>query len=187
VRPLRNVARRPFQNPADSEARFERLYLDSFDRVASYLLARADAGLAADAVSRTFEVAWRRLADVPADPIPWLIGVARNVLSELRRASGRRDSLIDRISDNSTHVTGRDPAEVVVDRVVALAALAQLSESDQEALMLVAWDGLSEHEAAESMDCSIGAFAVRLSRARTRLRAVLEEQQSDLEMSEETP
>jgi len=46
-------------------ARFENIYRKHFDRVAAYLLARADRDLAADALSRTFEVAWRRIADVP--------------------------------------------------------------------------------------------------------------------------
>ena len=41
--------------------RFERLYELHFKRVAAYLLARSGPDLAADALSRTFEVAWRRI------------------------------------------------------------------------------------------------------------------------------
>ena len=80
--------------PGSDEQRFERLYEQHFNRVASYLLARTDRDSAAEALARTFEIAWRRLPDVPAEPLGWLLGVARRVLAEQRRAQGRRDALI---------------------------------------------------------------------------------------------
>jgi len=187
VRPFRGVARLPVDEPTPPETAFERLYVESFDRVGAYLLARADAGLAADALSRTFEIAWRRIADVPDDPIPWLIGCARNVLSELRRARGRRDGLVERIAAGESHLTVADPADAVVDRVVAVEALAQLDPSERETLLLVAWDGLSARQAAEVVGCTEGAFAVRLSRARARLVAAIELQQPSTDLIEERP
>jgi hypothetical protein len=59
--------------------RFEKLYREQFGRVAAYLAARADRDLAGEAISSTFEIAWRRIADVPQEPLPWLLGVARIV------------------------------------------------------------------------------------------------------------
>jgi DNA-directed RNA polymerase specialized sigma24 family protein len=53
------------------------------------------------------------------------------------------------------------------------AALARLSDRDREALMLVAWHGLSGARAARAAGCSRAAFAVRLRRARARLAAEL--------------
>ncbi len=49
-------------------ARFENIYRKYFDRVAAYLLARADRDLAADALSRTFKVACVGLPTCPASP-----------------------------------------------------------------------------------------------------------------------
>jgi RNA polymerase sigma factor (sigma-70 family) len=63
-----------------------------------------------------------------------------------------------------------------------VAALALLSERDQEVLVLVAWDGLDRAQAAEVLGISAGAFAVRLHRARRRLikqRALIEGHQRD--------
>lgn len=54
------------------------------------------------------------------------------------------------------------------------AALHRLSERDREALMLVAWHGLSGERAARAAGCTRAAFAVRLHRARARLAAQLE-------------
>ncbi len=154
--------------------RFERLFRDQSRLVAAYLLARADRELAYDALARTFEVAWRRFTDVPADPLPWLIGVARRVLSELRRARGRREALLERFAGWDPDVgPAADVAELSLERLTALQALRTLSSADREALLLVAWDGLSEVQAAGVLGCSRGAFAVRLHRARTRLRALM--------------
>ena len=67
---------------------FERLYRANYDRVLAYGLRRTDPERARDATAETFVVAWRRLADVPPDPLPWLLGVARRVLANERRAVG---------------------------------------------------------------------------------------------------
>ena len=48
-----------------------------------------------------------------------------------------------------------------------------LSESDREAIMLVAWEGLHSAAAARAAGCSRATFAVRLHRARARLAAAL--------------
>jgi RNA polymerase sigma-70 factor (ECF subfamily) len=156
-------------------AQFDRVYAECFDRVAAYLLARTDRDCAAEVLARTFEVAWRRLGDLPDDPVPWLIGVARNVLSEVRRADTRRRGLLEHLAANASPATTRDVSDVVIDRDVALAALAVLGPAEQDAVLLSAWDGLTDEQAAQVVGCSPGAFAVRRSRARARLRSALGE------------
>lgn len=160
-------------NGTDEEL-FEALFREQSRLVAAYLLSRADRDLAYDALARTFEVAWRRLEDVPADPFPWLLGVARRVLSELRRAQGRREALVERFVGQEADL-GRtaDVAELSVERLAALHALRSLSAADREVLLLVAWEGLTQAQAAGVLGCSRGAFALRLHRARARLRAQL--------------
>ena len=156
------------------EQRFERLYRRQFDRVAAYLLARADHDQAAEALARTFEIAWRRLEDVPAEPLPWLLGVARRVLSDVRRTEGRQNALIERI-EASTIAACEDHSETLIRRERAASALDRLTDAQQEALLLIAWDGLTQREAAAALGCSRGAFALRVHRARARLRAALNE------------
>jgi RNA polymerase sigma-70 factor (ECF subfamily) len=160
----------------DDRRRFERLYAEHFERVAAYLLSRADPALAEDALARTFEIAWRRLADVPREPLPWLLGVARRALADLRRGQGRQEALIERISTTLVQPDG-DHAETLVAHSRLLAALRGLSEPQREVLLLVAWDGLSQREAAAVLGCSRGAVALRLHRGRTRLRAAASEEE----------
>jgi DNA-directed RNA polymerase specialized sigma24 family protein len=83
---------------------FERLYAQNFDRVAAYLLARTDRETAADALASTFELVWRRIADVPTEPLPWLLGVARRVLANARRSASRQAALVRSLSSRLRHL-----------------------------------------------------------------------------------
>ena len=74
-----------------------------------------------------------------------------------------------------------DHAEATVDRLIALDALRSLRSLDREALLLIAWDGLTEKQAAQALRCSRGAFALRLYRARGRLRELIQQRTADEE------
>ena len=125
-------------------------------------------------MAETFLVAWRRLEDVPVDSLPWLYGVARRVLANRRRSADRRAALEQRLAGADSRDSGRDPGERAGDAELLRTALRRLSEPSREALMLVAWHGLSGARAARAAGCSRAAFAVRLHRARARLAAELE-------------
>lgn len=157
----------------DREGAFERCYRLHFRSVAAYALARADRDLAEDAVTRTFEVAWRRFEEMPEDALPWLLGVERRVLADLRRSRDRQAALVERITLVAiTDGEGwPDTSERTTERAAAVQALRSLSPSQREALLLIAWDGLTESQAAKVAGVSRGTFAVRLHRARARLRA----------------
>lgn len=154
------------------EERFERLYRDHVRAIAAYLRARTDRESAVDALARTFEIAWRRLADIPADPRAWLFGVARRVLADQRRSAGRHETLVARIGETIAP-NAQDHAGLFDARDAILGALMELPEQQREALLLVVWDGLSQREAATVLGCSTSALSVRVHRARRRLRAAI--------------
>jgi RNA polymerase sigma-70 factor (ECF subfamily) len=152
------------------EARFNRLFELHLDAVRAYALRRAP-GVADEIVAETFLVAWRRLEDVPDDALPWLIGVARNVRANLRRSDRRRDALAQRLEPEAA--AGGDVATSVVERDALRSALAGLSETDREVLLLTAWDDLDRSQVAKALGCSRANVAVRLFRARRRLESSL--------------
>ncbi|MBP2705439.1 sigma-70 family RNA polymerase sigma factor [Microbispora sp. RL4-1S] len=162
----------------DPRQRFTGLYDRHYRNVLGYALLRADGGTAEDVTSETFLVAWRRLDKVPDPPLPWLLGVARNLLAKQRTSRDRRQALVDRIlalGGTLDHV-GRDIAEQVVNRENALAALASLSDMDAEAMVLATWYGMPPEQAAVVMGCSTRTYNVRLHRARQRLEAALRQE-----------
>ena len=71
------------------EQRFTSLYEALFADVRAYAWRRAP-GAADDVVAETYTIAWRRLDSPPAEPLPWLIGVARSVLLNLQHGERRR-------------------------------------------------------------------------------------------------
>lgn len=157
----------------DPRQRFEDLYGAHRRDLLAYALRRATPQEAQDAVSEAFLVAWRRIADAPADPLPWLLGITRRTLANQRRAGRRRTALVERIAAEPA-VQPRDPADRG-PRGETLRALATLSERDREALCLVAWEGLTPAEAAVALGLPATVFRVRLHRARRRLAAALGE------------
>ncbi|MBA9006533.1 RNA polymerase sigma factor [Thermomonospora cellulosilytica] len=160
----------------DPRSRFTRLYDEHYRRVLAYALTHADQGVAEDVVSETFLVAWRRLDDLPAAELPWLLGVARNMLRRQRDGGHRRRALAERAAELTTpaDLAAWDVAEHVVEREAALDALACLPERDVELLTLITWHGLSPREAARVLGCSAATLFVRLHRARKRLARALE-------------
>jgi RNA polymerase sigma factor (sigma-70 family) len=146
--------------------RFERLFRDSYPLVRAYALRRAAPDVAQDAVAETFLIAWRRLEDVPEDPLPWLYGTARRVLANQRRSAARRVALEERLSGAATFDGSADLGDRVADAELVGLALGRLSDRSREALMLVGWEGLDGTRAAKAAGCSKAAFAVRLHRAR---------------------
>jgi RNA polymerase sigma-70 factor (ECF subfamily) len=160
---------------ADDAERFEALYRQHFRGVLGYALARLEPERAKDAAAETFLVAWRRLAEVPAEPAGWLFGVARKVVAQQLRADSRRDALAVRLAAPGYWESGHpaDPADEVAQRESALAALARLGERDREILTLLAWHGLTADQAAETLGLTRLTFAVRLHRARRRLASGL--------------
>jgi RNA polymerase sigma factor (sigma-70 family) len=155
----------------DPGERFTALYDRHYRSVLGYTLLRAGQDAAEDVVSETFLVAWRRLDDLPDPPLPWLLGVARNLLYKQYDSGRRRQALADRVTalTRTEDLAGPDVAERVVERDAARAALGSLGERDVEALVLATWYGLSPREAARVVGCSAAAFTVRLHRARKRL------------------
>jgi RNA polymerase sigma-70 factor, ECF subfamily len=158
----------------DRRVRFEMLYARHGSAVKAYVLRRADASIADDVVAEVFLVCWRRLEELPPDPLPWLLGVARRVLSTQRRGDRRRTALHARLSLDGGHETV--PATAEDGRLAA--ALERIGEADRELLLLIAWDGLSTTDAAAVLAIKPATARVRLMRARRRLAHALERESS---------
>ena len=173
--------------------RFELLYAKYAPAVKAYVLRRADSATADDIVAEVFVVCWRRFDELPTDPLPWLLGVARRVLSTQRRGERRRGALHDRIAEtagrsiagtatgslSATQEVEDAPLAGIVDGALA-GALARLSDADRELLLLIAWDGLSPTEAATVLGIKPATARVRLLRARRRLTQALSRESADL-------
>jgi RNA polymerase sigma-70 factor (ECF subfamily) len=163
----------------DDAADFRRLFDDAYRPLLAYALRRgASHADAEEVVAEALLVAWRRRAELPSGPdaLPWLYAVARRVLANRRRAAARAQRFRRALRIGSSLPSGREP-EPSLERGeevrAVLAALRRLPEPDQEVLRLAVWEGLSHRQIALSLGCSENAAALRLHRARQRLREEL--------------
>jgi RNA polymerase sigma factor (sigma-70 family) len=161
---------------ATADQVLEELFREHSRALLAYALRRVERSEdAADVVSETMLIAWRRLGDVPAgaEARLWLFGVARRVLSNLHRAERRRHRLGERLREHLSGVVV-DHAEDVETSAVVRRALGRLPDPDRELLMLTAWEGLSPSEIAVVTATPPATVRTRLHRARRRLRVELE-------------
>lgn len=124
-----------------------------------------------DLIEEVLIVVWKRL-DVcpPGSERAWMIGVARNVLNNARRAKRRRT----RLASSLPTVDSSPSAEMwVLAAEDVRGAMEQLEAVDRETLVLHHWDGLTAREIAVALGIGVKAAESRLSRAQARLRVAL--------------
>lgn len=145
--------------------RFEELFNANHGRVLAYCLRRMHSADAHEIAGDVWLVAWRRFEEIPSEPLPWLLGVARKTIANKRRSQKRASATVEKMAREPQWVS--EPPTGSSGEL--LTALSRLSPNDTEVLMLFAWDGLPPREAARVLGCSPATFSVRLHRARRRL------------------
>jgi RNA polymerase sigma-70 factor (ECF subfamily) len=156
--------------------RFESCFRDHYARLLAFTIRRVGRREAAEeVVADIYAVAWRRRDRIPESSLPWLYGIATNLIADQYRSSRRRQDLGLRLAHEARGgADGSDPADAVARRDTFAIAFARLEEHEREVLRLIAWDGLDVPEAAQILGCSRGAFRVRLHRARRKLARQLD-------------
>ncbi len=150
----------------DPAQRFRSLYEANYGAIHAYASRRVGLQAADEIAAETFLVTWRRMDAVPGEPLPWLYGVARNVVARHWTAA-KRDSLTEaalvRERMESAYATSS------LDDPELWQAWERLRPPDREVLALIAWEELTVAQAARVLGCSAAVFSVRLHRARRRL------------------
>lgn len=148
-----------------------------FTEIHDYLSRRTGSETADGLVGDVFRIAFEnRSRYQPERPsaLPWLYGIAANVLRQHRRTEHRRLRLVDKLAieeaavnavdDDSARSRARDEVAMVVE------VLAALPEAEREAVLLFAWEELTYDEIATAQDVPVGTVRSRLNRARKRIR-----------------
>jgi RNA polymerase sigma-70 factor (ECF subfamily) len=150
---------------------FAVVYERHMARVLSYLRRRVGAELAEDLTAEVFVRAFRGRSKYGVQhdtALPWLLGIASNLIGDHRRAEKRRLGAVAALAGRAA----RD-AEPVADAAALSAELAEalkrLPAADRDTLLLVVWGELSYEETARALDVPIGTIRSRVSRARSRL------------------
>lgn len=138
--------------------------------------ATSDWAAAEDLLSLTFLEAWRRRDKElqQGQVLPWLYGIATNVIRNRRRSERRFAAAMRRVPEARPEPDFADRSDSSVDdeRVMrqAMALLAQLPPHERETFLLCSCMELSYDDAALALSVPVGTVRSRLSRARARLR-----------------
>ncbi len=147
-------------------------------RVLRYLRARlGDTSLAEDVAQESLAALVRacRQGSPPVSPDAFVFAIAKR---RAGRVLWRRRLWAPLESAGSPSTSGPSPESVTIARAEerrVRAALARLGGRDREAILMVAVGGLTMADAAETLGLSVSAVKMRVSRARARLVALLEE------------
>ena len=159
-----------------------------FDRhavvVHRYLTSRVGVEAADDLVSEVFVAAFRCRKSYDTrftNALPWLFGIAANVVRHHRRSEGRRSALVQRLDQQPVGPPGGDADDLAAE-IIGRAdfddvrrAIEQLDERCRDVLILYAAFDLSYQQIAEALDLRVGTVRSRLSRGRAQLRELLAE------------
>lgn len=102
--------------------------------------------------------------------LPWLLGIANNVIADHRRLERRRLAALARLSTDLDQYA--EPAGAALDPAL-VAALRRLPAVERDTLLLVVWGELSQDEAAVALGVPVGTVSSRITRARQRLTGAL--------------
>ena len=131
---------------------------------------------AEDLLSVVFLEAWRRRDKelAPDKVLPWLYGIATNVIRNRRRSERRFAAALRRMPQPDSQPNFGELADARIDDVHqmerVLALVERLPTHELDAFALCAWSELSYEDAGLALGVPIGTVRSRLSRARARLR-----------------
>lgn len=135
-----------------------------------------DWAAAEDLVSIVFLEAWRRRDQrlPPGKELPWLLGIATNVVRNRRRSERRYAAALRRVPESRTEpeLTSESDERLDDERLMrqTLELLSRLPRRELDVFVLCAWFELSYEDAAVALEIPVGTVRSRLSRARVRLR-----------------
>lgn len=148
----------------ETDLSFESWYASNAGRLLRALTVFArDSTEAEDVLAESCQRAWQRWDSI-RNPGAWVFRVATNELNRTRRA-------LSRVSPGSVHRAGVDQYS---DPTI-WKAVAQLSMRQREVIALRYLADMTEDQVASTLGISTGATSAHLTRARTRLRDLLEE------------
>jgi RNA polymerase sigma factor (sigma-70 family) len=167
-----------WQRAAEGEANaFGTIFERHASAVYNYCFRRTgDWAQAEELTAIVFLEAWRRRAQIELArdaALPWLLGVATNVIRNLRRSQRRHRAALERLPREPVADFAPDVDERLDDERqmrAALRALQKLPRADQDVLALCVWEELTYEQAALALGVPVGTVRSRLSRARARLR-----------------
>lgn len=160
--------------------RFGQVFDRHVDAIYGYLCRRVGRTSAEELTSETFARAFDgRERFSGEDALPWLYGIASNLIRHHARSERRQLAAYGRVASRDARDHLDDAVESRMDAAAMVPALAEalsrLRPDERDVLLMHAWQGLSYRDIADALGIATGTVGSRLTRARGTFREVLRE------------
>ena len=154
-----------------SPEEFNQIFRANLPEISRFLARRMDHAQVEDLASDLFELAWNKKDSIPANlELAWLYKSARYLISNQRRKEQNRSRIFSMLQ---APVSSPSAEEIALADIGLGSAWAKLKPREQELLSLWALDGLSHKEIAIVLEINENTAAVRLTRAKAKLKEIL--------------
>jgi RNA polymerase sigma factor (sigma-70 family) len=156
---------------------FNAVFRAHLSEVSRYLGRRVDPSDVEDIASELFEIAWAKRASIPEGfELAWLYKTAKYLIANHRRKTQNRARIFAQLSfpDSAPSAESIAVADLGLSN-----AWSKLSAADRELLSLWAFEGMDPKQIAVVIEISANAVAIRLTRAKERLRNFLDSENSE--------
>ena len=156
---------------------FNTLFRAQLPEISRFLARRVDQSEVEDLAADLFAIAWTKRYSIPEGyELPWLYKTARYLISNHRKKASNRarlDGLLQRPESAPS-------AESIALADSALgSAWEKLGVFERELISLWAYEGLSNKEISIALEISENAAAIRLTRAKQKLKNLLDAENFD--------
>lgn len=159
---------------------FAEIFRRHAPEIKRFVIRRLGLDDAEDVVAETFLTAFRQRGRYDLarhNALPWLYGIATNLIGRHKRTEARQLNLlartgVDPVTEPFTSRSDERLSAQAVQRNLA-AALVTLPAGHRDVLLLVTWGGLTYTEAAEALGIRVGTVRSRVNRARAKIREEL--------------
>jgi len=154
-----------------SPEEFNRVFRAQLPMISAYLSRRVPFSEVEDLASDLFEIAWSKKEQIPEGfELPWLYKTARYLVSNFHRKQSGRNGILARLAEP---VAAPSAESIALADIELSDAFAGLIPVEREIISLWALEGLSNAEIAKVLEMSENAAAIRLTRAKQKLKGLL--------------
>ncbi|BDQ00065.1 sigma-70 family RNA polymerase sigma factor [Aquiluna sp. KACHI24] len=158
---------------------FNALFRAHMPEVSRFLARRVELEEAEELAAELFSIAWGKRGSIPQGyELPWLYKTARYLISNHRKKASNRA----RIEQLMSRPEAAPSAESIALADTELSdAWGKLQVLERELISLWAFEGLSNKQIGLALEISENAAAIRLTRAKQKLKTLLATENNELD------
>jgi RNA polymerase sigma-70 factor (ECF subfamily) len=154
-----------------SPEEFTEIYRQLLPQISKYLARRVSPSDVEDIASRIFEIAWMKRSEAPKGfELPWIYRIAGFVVANHRRSEKAKENFFALFRPRDSAPSAED---IALSDLGLSEAWGKLTPAERQVISLSSFEGLDNADSAKVLEISNNAYALRLSKAKAKLRGLI--------------